>query len=110
MRILMKQSVLVIATLEAASDNEDDVTDKPAWIGNTPILTPEEVSKLGQRYRQRLRSLQSVDEIASLAGLTPPSFVDGRSLSPLLSTSPPGEVPCWSSTGRMKTGTPTRPA
>ena len=26
---------------------------------------------------------------ASLAGLTPPGFVDGRSLSPLLSTSPP---------------------
>jgi N-acetylglucosamine-6-sulfatase len=147
------------------SFNEDDVSDKPAWIGNTPILTPEEVSKLGQRYRQRLRSLQSVDEMvgrlvgvlrqtgelsnthivftsdnglhlgehcinkkkwtayeeaihvpllvrgpgvppgvsrsqmvlnndlaptfASLAGLTPPSFVDGRSLSPLLSTSPP---------------------
>ena len=132
---------------------------------NTPILTPEEVSRLGQRYRQRLRSLQSVDEMvgslvgvlrqtgelsntyivftsdnglhlgehrinkkkwtayeeaihvpllvrgpevprgvsrsqmalnndlaptfASWAGLTPPSFVDGRSLGPLLSASPP---------------------
>ena len=147
------------------SFNEDDVSDKPAWIGNTPILTPEEVNELRQRYRQRLRSLQSVDEMvgrlvgvlrqtgelsntyivftsdnglhlgehrlnkkkwtayeeaihvpllvrgpgvprgvsrsqialnndlaptfASLAGLTPPSIVDGRSLSPLLSTSPP---------------------
>ena len=45
------------------SFNEPDVADKPAWIGNTPILTPEEVSSLGQRYRQRLRSLQSVDEM-----------------------------------------------
>src|SRR5215208_2352667 len=147
------------------SFNEADVSDKPAWMRNTPILTPEEVTKLRDRYRQRLRSLQSVDEMvsrlvgvlkqtgelsntyivftsdnglhlgehrikakkwtayeeaihvpllvrgpgvprgvsrsqmvlnndlaltfASLAGLTPPSFVDGRSLSPLLSTSPP---------------------
>src|SRR5215213_6283799 len=45
------------------SFNEDDVSDKPAWIGNTPILTPEEVDELRQRYRQRLRSLQSVDEM-----------------------------------------------
>jgi N-acetylglucosamine-6-sulfatase len=147
------------------SFNEADVADKPAWVRNTPILTSEEVRQLGQRYRQRLRSLQSVDEMvgrlvgvlrqtgelsntyivftsdnglhlgehrinkkkwtayeeaihvpllvrgpgvpqgvsrsqmalnndlaptfASWAGVTPPSFVDGRSLSPLLSTSPP---------------------
>jgi arylsulfatase A-like enzyme len=145
--------------------NEEDISDKPAWMRNTPSLTPEEVGQLRQRYRQRLRSLQSVDEMvgrlvrvlgetqelsntyvvftsdnglhlgehrinkkkwtayeeairvpllvrgpgvpsgtsrsqmvlnndlaptfASWAGVTPPSFVDGRSLSPLLSTSPP---------------------
>jgi N-acetylglucosamine-6-sulfatase len=147
------------------SFNEADVSDKPAWMRNTPSLTPEEVGNLGQRYRQRLRSLQSVDEMvgrlvgvlgqtgelsntyivftsdnglhlgehrinkkkwtayeeaiqvpllvrgpgvprgvsrsqmalnndlaptfASWAGLTPPSFVDGRLLGPLLSASPP---------------------
>jgi arylsulfatase A-like enzyme len=147
------------------SMNEADVSDKPAWMRNTPSLTSEELGKLRQRYRQRLRSLQSVDEMvgrlvgvlretgelsntyivftsdngihlgehrintkkwtayeeairvpllirgpgvprgmsrsqmalnndlaptfASWAGLTPPSFVDGRSLGPLLSASPP---------------------
>jgi N-acetylglucosamine-6-sulfatase len=147
------------------SFNEDDVSDKPEWMRNTLSLSPEEVGKLQLRYRQRLRSLQSVDEMvgrlvgvlrqtgelsntyivftsdnglhlgehrinqkkwtayeeaihvpllvrgpgvprgvsrsemalnndlaptfASLAGLTPPSFVDGRSLGPLLSASPP---------------------
>jgi N-acetylglucosamine-6-sulfatase len=45
------------------SFNEADVSDKPASIGNTPSLTSEEVGKLQQRYRQRLRSLQSVDEL-----------------------------------------------
>ena len=44
---------------------------------------------------------------ASLAGLRPPSFVDGRSLRALLSASPPSS---WrnallvASTGKMKTG------
>jgi len=147
------------------SFNEADVSDKPAWMRNTPRLTSEEVGKLRNRYRQRLRSLQSVDEMvgrlvgvleetgelsntyvvftsdnglhlgehrintkkwtayeeaihvpllvrgpgvppgasrsqmvlnndlaptfASWAGVTPPSFVDGRSLSPLFSTNPP---------------------
>jgi N-acetylglucosamine-6-sulfatase len=145
--------------------NEADVSDKPAWMRNTPSLTSEELGKLRQRYRQRLRSLQSVDEMvgrlvgvlretgelsntyivftsdnglhlgehrinqkkwtayeeaihvpllirgpgvprgvirsqmalnndlaptfASWAGVTPPDFVDGRSLTPLLSASPP---------------------
>ena len=145
--------------------NEADVSDKPAWMRNTPELTSEEVSKLRERHRQRLRSLQSVDEMvgrlvgvleetgelsntyivftsdnglhlgehrivakkwsayeealhvpllmrgpgipegvnrsqmalnndlaptfAAWAGVTPPDYVDGRSLGPLLSTSPP---------------------
>jgi N-acetylglucosamine-6-sulfatase len=150
---------------KAPSFNESDVSDKPAWVRKTPRLTSEDVSYLRQLYRQRLRSLQSVDEMvgrlvrilgesgelsntyivftsdnglhfgehrinakkwtayeeaihvpllirgpgvpagakrsqmalnndlaptfASWAGLTPPSFVDGRSLGPLLSSSPP---------------------
>ena len=154
-----------VALPNPPSFNEADVSDKPEWMRNTPSLSPEEVGKLGQRYRQRLRSLQSVDEMvgrlvgvlketgelsntyivftsdnglhlgehrinqkkwtayeeaihvpllirgpgvprgvsraqmalnndlaptfASWAGLTPPSFVDGRSLSPLLTASPP---------------------
>ena len=148
--------------------NEADASDKPAWVRNTPRLTPENASDLRQLYGQRLRSLQSVDEMvgrlidvlgktgelsntyvvftsdnglhfgehrinakkwtayeeairvpllvrgpgvppgasrsqmalnndlaptfASWAGVAPPSFVDGRSLRPLLSKSPP---PSW---------------
>ena len=154
-----------VALPNPPSFNEADVSDKPAWMRNTPSLTSEEAGKLRNYYRQRLRSLQSVDEMvgrlvgvleetgelsntyivftsdngfhlgehrinkkkwtayeesirvpllvrgpgvprgvsrsqmvlnndlaptfASWAGLTPPSFVDGRSLEPLLSTSPP---------------------
>jgi N-acetylglucosamine-6-sulfatase len=147
-----------------SSLNEGDVSDKPAWVRNTPRLTSEDMSYLRQLHRQRLRSLQSVDEMvgrlvrilgetgelsntyvvftsdnglhfgehrinakkwtayeeaihvpllvrgpgipagvkrsqmalnndlaptfASWAGVTPPSFVDGRSLRPVLSSSP----------------------
>ena len=50
--------------------NEADVSDKPAWMRNTPSLTSEELGKLRQRYRQRLRSLQSVDEmVGRLVGI-----------------------------------------
>jgi N-acetylglucosamine-6-sulfatase len=59
-----------VALPNPPSFNEADVLDKPAWISDTPSLTPEEVSKLGQRYRQRLRSLQSVDEmVGKLVGV-----------------------------------------
>src|ERR671910_2379012 len=154
-----------VALPNPPSFNEVDVSDKPTWMRNTPSLTPEEVDKLQLRYRQRLRSLQSVDEMvgrlvgvlrqtgelsntyivftsdnglhlgehrinqkkwtayeeaisvpflvrgpgvppgasrsqmalnsdlaptfASWAGVTPPSFVDGRSLRPVLAASPP---------------------
>lgn len=146
------------------SFNEADVSDKPAWVRDKPRLTPAYVDYLRDLHRQRLRSLQSVDEMvgklknglratgelsntyvvftsdngyhlgehrleakatpyeeairvpllvrgpgvlpgvsrsmmvlnndlaptfANLAGVTPPSFVDGRSLSRLLSVSPP---------------------
>ena len=146
------------------SFNEADVSDKPAWVRNKPRLMPDYVGYLTFLYRQRLRALQSVDEMveqlvgalrdtgelsntyivftsdngyylgehrleakaaayeeairvpllvrgpdvpqgvtrsqmalnndlaptfASWAGVTPPAFVDGRPLSPLLSASPP---------------------
>jgi N-acetylglucosamine-6-sulfatase len=144
--------------------NERNVSDKPEWVRNKPRLSPDAVRNTTQFYRQRLRALQSVDEMvgqlvevlkeegelsntyivltsdnglhlgvhrlsdkssayeeairvpllvrgpgvpsgitrpqlvlnndlaptfASWAGVRPPDFVDGRSLSPLLSASPP---------------------
>ncbi len=148
------------------SFNEPDVSDKPDYIKNRPLLTPAQINAIDELYRNRLRSLQSVDEMvarlvdtlqttgqldntyiffvadngfhmgehrlnsgkqapyeedirvpmivrgpsvpagvsrphltvnvdlaptfAELAGVTPPSFVDGRSLVPLLRTDPAG--------------------
>ena len=147
-----------------SSFNEADVSDKPQWVQNKPLLSPAQVSNLTQFYRNRLRALQSLDEMverlvntlratgdlsntyivltsdngiylgehrlqakgaaynaspriplvirgpdvprgvdrpqlalnndlaptfASWASVRPPGFVDGRSLRPLLTSSPP---------------------
>jgi N-acetylglucosamine-6-sulfatase len=147
------------------SFNEKDVSDKPAWVRNKPLLSTKQVQGITTFHRDRLRALQSVDEMvgrladalrdtgeisntyivltsdngiylgehrlrakaaaynassrvpllvrgpsvpqgvirsqmvlnndlaptfADLGGVQVPSFVDGRSLKPLLTTSPPG--------------------
>ncbi|HEX3326574.1 MAG TPA: sulfatase-like hydrolase/transferase, partial [Actinomycetota bacterium] len=147
------------------SYNEADISDKPAWLRDTPLLTDEQIRQVDENQRKRLRSLlpvlemiaSLVDElrtrdaldntyflmtsdngwfagehrlgigkqavyeesirvplvvwgpgirggqkiedlalnndlaptIAELAGVTPPAFVDGRSLAPLLWGDPP---------------------
>jgi len=43
--------------------NEDNVSDKPRWVRNAPRLSSGDVGYLRQLHRQRLRSLQSVDEM-----------------------------------------------
>jgi N-acetylglucosamine-6-sulfatase len=49
------------------SFDEEDVTDKPSWIGNIRRIGKRQVSKLEARYRERLRSMLAVDEmVASL--------------------------------------------
>jgi N-acetylglucosamine-6-sulfatase len=150
------------------SFNEKAISDKPAWVRNRPLLTSTNVQYLTKLYRDRLRALQSVDEMvgrlvaalrdtgelsntyivftsdngiylgehrlthkgaaynasphvpllvrgpgvpqgltrseivlnndlaptfADLGGVQVPSFVDGRSLEPLLATSSP--APSW---------------
>ena len=148
-----------------SSFNEADVSDKPQWVQDKPLLSPAEIDDMTRFYRNRLRALQSVDEMvgklvgalsdtgelsntyivftsdngiylgehrlqnkaaaynaapsvplvirgppgvaqgktrskialnndlaptfASWAGVTPPAFVDGRSLEPLLTESQP---------------------
>src|SRR5215216_1799385 len=147
-----------------SSFNEADVSDKPTWVQNKPLLSSTKIRELTNLYRQRLRALKSVDDMvgrvvgalseigelsntyivltsdngyylgehrleekaaaynaapriplvirgpgapagvsrsqmalnndfaptfALWAGVTPPPFVDGRSLKPLLTTSPP---------------------
>ncbi|KAJ3029766.1 UNVERIFIED_CONTAM: hypothetical protein HDU68_011181 [Siphonaria sp. JEL0065] len=43
--------------------NTADVSGKPGYISRLPLLTDEEVDTLDHWHRQRLRALQSVDEL-----------------------------------------------
>ena len=45
------------------SFNEQDVSDKPAWIRNDPRLTREKVAEAQRLYRNRLRSMKDVDSM-----------------------------------------------
>ena len=45
------------------SFNEADVSDKPKWVRDKPLLTSTQVSNMTTLYRKRLRALQSVDEM-----------------------------------------------
>lgn len=40
---------------------ESDLSDKPDWVANTPVLTPAEVAVKDEFYRDQLRSLAAVD-------------------------------------------------
>ena len=42
--------------------NEANVSDKPAYIRNRPLLTSQEMAQIDEQYRKRLQSLQAVDE------------------------------------------------
>ena len=44
------------------SFNEADVSDKPAYIRNRPVLRPRAIATIDSLYRKRLQSLQAVDE------------------------------------------------
>jgi N-acetylglucosamine-6-sulfatase len=46
-----------------SSFNEADVSDKPQWVQNKPLLTSGQISELTTFYRKRLRALQSLDEM-----------------------------------------------
>jgi N-acetylglucosamine-6-sulfatase len=145
--------------------NEQDISDKPAWIREMDLLTPKQIDEIDELYRKRLQSMLAVDEMigqlvdalkesgelentylvftsdngrtmgehrrqkgklsayeedirvplivrgpgvpegtmrehlvlnndfaptfAELGGVSPPSFVDGHSLTPLLHSNPP---------------------
>jgi N-acetylglucosamine-6-sulfatase len=48
---------------ESPSFNEEDVSDKPGWVRDNPPLSEKEVVRLGEIQRERLQSLQAVDEM-----------------------------------------------
>ena len=49
------------------SFDEEDVSDKPSWIGKTDPLSDDEISLIDDRYRKRLESMLAVEGmVASL--------------------------------------------
>jgi N-acetylglucosamine-6-sulfatase len=49
------------------SFNEEDVSDKPAWLRARPPLTPRQIEQIDALYRRRLQSLLAVQDL--VAGL-----------------------------------------
>lgn len=45
------------------SFNEADVSDKPAWVRDAPLLTDEQVALIDEQYRKRRQSLLAVDDL-----------------------------------------------
>src|SRR5918997_1653860 len=45
------------------SFDEEDVSDKPAWVQGTEPLTEKEIPRLDTRHQQRLESMLAVDEM-----------------------------------------------
>jgi arylsulfatase A-like enzyme len=58
--------------------NEADVSDKPGWVQDQPLLTDEQVARIDVLYRNRLRTLLAVDEMvgALVATLTATGTLD----------------------------------
>ncbi|HZD40048.1 MAG TPA: sulfatase, partial [Terriglobales bacterium] len=47
------------------SFDEEDVSDKPAFVRNRPPLQGDELQKINNLYRKRLQSLRAVDELVA---------------------------------------------
>ena len=45
------------------SFDEADVSDKPSWIRQLPILTSDEIAHINNRHEIRVESLQAVDDL-----------------------------------------------
>ena len=47
------------------SFNEEDVSDKPSWVRSQPRLRSEQITRIDEVYRNRLRMMLAVDEMIS---------------------------------------------
>lgn len=45
------------------NEEEDDISEKPAWLRTRPPLRPRQIEQIDALYRRRLQSLQAVDEL-----------------------------------------------
>ena len=43
--------------------NEDDISDKPAWLRNHPLLTSTQIAQIDAAYRKRAQSVEAVDDL-----------------------------------------------
>ena len=48
---------------QTPSFNEEDVSDKPAWVQMTPRITPENIDCLQKRYWRRLEVMRAADDL-----------------------------------------------
>ena len=44
--------------------NEEDVSDKPAWIQTANLLSERKQQRVDETYQERLEPLQAVDELS----------------------------------------------
>ena len=52
-----------IQTPQTPSFNEEDVSDKPEWVKSLPLLSLDTITNMDLQYRNRIRSLQAVDDM-----------------------------------------------
>ncbi len=45
------------------SFDEEDISDKPAWIRDNPPLNPDQIASMEDLYRKRLQSMLAVDDM-----------------------------------------------
>ena len=45
------------------SFNEQDVSDKPIWVRNTPLRIPAQLAQIDALYRERLQSMLAVEDL-----------------------------------------------
>ena len=48
------------------SFNEEDVSDKPAWVHSLPLLGPDDMETIDDIYRKRLQSMLSVGDMVAM--------------------------------------------
>jgi len=47
------------------SFNEENISDKPAYISSMPVIAEDQITRMERAYRKRLQSLQAVDEMVA---------------------------------------------
>jgi arylsulfatase A-like enzyme len=45
--------------------NEPDVSDKPSWLSDHPLLTPAQIGQIDTAYRERAQSVEAVDDLVA---------------------------------------------